>query len=171
MGISIATGYLLGVFLYNLLGTVVEVNNIIVYVIIIGLCILLCLQIMTKLEDTLVILSSVILGSVLAVRGIGVITQSFPDEIYLINLLKNAETFQFKMEMKQLVISNFIAIAMFVLVGLMIQFSMLNPLGQDDKEGPKEGEDKDKCQNDQKSNNVAGDEVKPTNDIVVDVNN
>lgn len=144
-----------------MLGTVVEVNHIIIYLLIVGLSILLCLQLMSKLEDTLVIISSVVLGSVLAVRGLGVMTNTFPDEIYLINLLKNGETTQFSNEMKQVVVLNFVAIALFIIVGLMLQYSMLKQREEEKvegKEGDKEGEDKEKCGADIKDNKeVAGD--------------
>lgn len=125
----IALGYLIGTIVYVVAETAIEFDNFIVYLVIVGLVILLCILLREKIENALIIVTSAVYGALLTVRGFGIYTGSFPDETYISSLLHHSEFSQFKRELLALLALNAFLLAVLIIPGILIQ----NSLSSDEK--------------------------------------
>lgn len=125
-----------------------EMDSPFYYIFVVGLMIFVFLYMRNSLEDSIIIIASVAFGALMATRGLGVFTGSFPDELYLITLIRRHEMGQAKREVVASFYANFVILCAFIIAGFAAQYlSLVKDDKKDSKEGTVETEKKDEKQN------------------------
>lgn len=167
--LAVFGGYFIGSIIYSLLKIVFSFENPIYYLITISLTILIFIQITTKIEESFLIIISTFFGSILAIRGLGILSYTFPDESYLYQLLIHDESYQLKREVAQIFQLNFVPFALFIICGLLFQYSMLRHKEDNLENKEKEVTEKEKENKEIIEKEKSKNEDNNVNDFVSDI--
>lgn len=143
MVVAVLSGITVGTILFSSLQVAFTSNNIAVFVIVLILSVMVFVQFKFKFENFFVIVASAITGSIIAIRGVGILNNTFPDEVYLYKLMHHDENSQFKKEMTKTLELNILPFALLVVIGLIIQ-SSIKSYSSDDEKDIKSDDNKEK---------------------------
>ena len=89
-------GFLLGEFLFNLFGSLIPLNSILVNILFVVVCIIVAMIVAYFLRDAIIIGFTAFIGSYSLIRGISLFAGYFPSEFTVIDLKNRGEDEQLK---------------------------------------------------------------------------
>ena len=89
-------GFLLGEFLFNLFGNMINGNGTLIHILFIAISIVACIILAYFLKSFIIILATSFIGSYALIRGISLFAGHFPSEYTVIDLKERGETEQLK---------------------------------------------------------------------------
>ena len=89
-------GFLLGEFLFNLFGNLINGNPTLIHILFILICIIVCIVLAYFIRDYIIIFATSFIGAYALIRGISLLLGHFPSEYTVIDLKKRGEKDQLK---------------------------------------------------------------------------
>lgn len=139
-------GFLLGEFLFNLFGSLINLNAILVHILFILICIIISIILAYFLRDYIIIISTSFIGAYAFIRGISLFAGYFPSEYTIIDLKNEGE----KDQIKDLLTWRFYVYLVFIVItfgiSVYIQFKINKKIKKkkEGEEAPDENLKKDK---------------------------
>jgi hypothetical protein len=116
------TGYMLGLFLYNMIFIQINSNPGLVYWLVLISSIILCCVLAYFLIDHVIIVSTSFIGSYAIIRGVSLYANGFPNEFYIMDLIKKGETEELKMALRPVVYAYLSCWIILTGLGIFIQY-------------------------------------------------
>ena len=116
------TGYMLGLFLYNMIFIQINSNPGLVYWLVLISSIILCCVLANIFINHEIIVSTSFIVLYAIIRGVSLYANGFPNEFYIMDLIKKGETEELKMDLRPVVYAYLSSWIILTGLGIFIQY-------------------------------------------------